>query len=301
MVLRDWVLAALELIVGIFIRFYLWVIPLLLLQPIDLLDKLGIHIVIPDAAVYALVGLGVLASAADILRNKRETIATLERDADARRVVGTVHMNPGLYPAEEFRIEPEGPVVGITFAALVQLANHGDSTIVYRVQRFEALIEGVVQRLDHAATSFPIPKGEYMMVSGLGSFGPYPLTSAVDSVIVIEVRFSLPNSRSTVIEQRRLEFRSIVYHGTDGMGAKTDIFNPTPGPERYVAANINDDSADWHVESPFPQLEPTPGPHTGIFHYEKGTDPNDAVGLPPGTIKRRRRHRQKADPGEGLG
>jgi hypothetical protein len=269
---------------GILKRFYVWVLPFVFLQPVDALEKVGVNIAIPNEAVLGLAAIGVFASAVDILRDKRRAIDALERDADARRLVGTVHMNPGLYPDEEFRIEPDGDVVGLTLSPIVQLENHGDSTVVYRVQRFEALIEGVVHRLDHAATSFPIPRGEYMMASGLGPFGPYPISGAVDSVLVIEVRFALPNSRSTVVEQRRFEFRSIVHHGGGEMGARTPIFTPTPGPETYVAANINDDAADWQIRSAFPPLEPTPGPHTGIFQFEAGEDPNEQLGLPPGTV-----------------
>lgn len=297
----DWSSAAADLLVGVLKRVWVWVIPLVVLQPIDLVDKLRIPLAIPDSVAYGLVGLGLAVSVVDVIRERRGRIRQMERAADARRVAGSVHMNPALYPVDEYRL-PDGQVVGLTLTPMIQLNNQSDGPVKYRVQRFEALIEGAVHRQDHVTSSFPIPKGEYMVISGLGEFGPYPIGSAVDSVIVLEVRLSLPFSESTVVEQRQFEFRSIVHHAKDRMGARTELFSPTPGPEKLVEASIEDDTAHWQPDRPFTPLEPTPGPHTGIFEVPEGEKPDPTVlGLPADTVMHLDDHEPPGDDGDGHG
>src|SRR4051794_17465240 len=96
-VAREWAIAGLEFVGGILRRFYLWVAPLVILQPIDLLDKLGIDVVIPDEVVYALVGLGLFVSAIDVYKEARDRAGRLTASADAREVAGSLFMEPVVF------------------------------------------------------------------------------------------------------------------------------------------------------------------------------------------------------------
>lgn len=281
MAIRSWLDAAWELLWGILKRFYLWIVPLAFLQPIDLLDKVGVDLVIPDMAVFGLVALGVAASAIDILRGKSHEIAEAAAREDARAIAGVLEFQPYLMGLRAFLNE-----TAFTFQPAVHVVNNSqEQPVRYRLQRFEATIGGDVAMRDHDATSLTLPPKAFMEATCPGEFGPYPVTGVIVCTIVVEFRFGKPFSNSTVVEQMRFSFRGqVTYEPTTHVfGCHPETYSVDPGPEFYVAANIDDESADWTPPNRFPPLEPGPE-GTGVFY--SGDDPEIIRSLPANAVRR---------------
>jgi hypothetical protein len=212
-------------------------------------------------------------------------VAELEGEEDARLVAGQVELAPVLM-VEDVTYMPNGNPIGITFRAGVHVQNRSTSGLRYRVQRFDARLEGHNQIQGDSGSSFPISPGDYMQGVGPRGFGPHAIGGFIDGEFVVEIRIARPFSKSTVIEQRRFTFMAQVYDDGPGGGRGVHMghFSAEAGPEIYVRANIDDPDAAWSIVGALPAPAPTDGPMRTVAQLGPGQTSNDAFGLPPGTI-----------------
>lgn len=114
-------------------HFYLWTLPLVLLQPIDVLDRLGLHLVIPDEAVYVLVAGGVFLSVVDAFHGNRLQIRDLAERESARSIVGMLYVEPGVGVDQV-------TATTSTLQPYLRFNNRSDRPITYRVDAMSAIL-----------------------------------------------------------------------------------------------------------------------------------------------------------------
>jgi hypothetical protein len=278
---RSWLAAAGDLGWGMLKRFYLWLYPFFFAQPVDILSRIGVHIVIPNEVIYALVAVGLFVSAVDVLHGHRTRLADAIDREDARAIVGTVEMTPLMIPADA------DDLLGVRFRPHVRLENKGTVAVVYSVQRFDVAIQRYSRVVEHASdapidlaesrlafqpetaslpaptTIYTVAPHAYMDANGPPHiFGPYQgMGNPIDVVIEIEVRLARPFANSTVVEHRRFTFRAFIHNerpkkGDARIGAATTGYSAEQEAPLYVRANIANESADWSF--PKRSLGPVP-------------------------------------------
>jgi hypothetical protein len=196
----DLVRASTELFIGIARRFYVWVVPLLLLQPFALARRLGIGVQVPEAAYWILLSFGLAISAADTFRISQARIRKLEEESAARRVVGSLRVEP-FAGADVDRATPN--------AAVVQLAGRVSNTspqaITYRICGMTATISGRATNPMTGTTKLTLDAGGHMDYY-MDRVHQLPVRTAIPVQLVIEYEYGLPLAESVAREIKTFVF-----------------------------------------------------------------------------------------------
>jgi hypothetical protein len=218
--MQDWPGSAWALLGGILRRVYFWVLPFVFLQPIDLLEKVGIRLVIPDQVVYGLVGLGVFASAVDVVREQRAKVRDFEQLSDARQVAGSLFMEPAMaaHPDDD---EPESAIVHPN----IRVHNRSQRAISHRVLALTCSINGEqLDPMDADDTPTTIPPTDNMESSGFIA-GPYTVGTRLEIQLDVQIDYGLPWAEPSVLERKVFGFYATI-----------------TAPDKYTAS-------DWSLET----------------------------------------------------
>jgi hypothetical protein len=202
-VVRDWLLAGWEFIWGILRHFYLWVAPFVILQPIDLLEKLGFQVVIPDEVVYGLVGVGLFVSAIDVFKASRDRAASLAASAHAREVAGSLFMEPVMFADVDAASPNQAQVQGG-----IRIHNRGARAVQYTVLERVVTINGAKSEVGPTAPLTLSPSDN--MDERAGVMGPFPVNADLSVVVMIRYAYGQLFSRSITEEQKTFTFRARV-------------------------------------------------------------------------------------------
>jgi hypothetical protein len=209
---RDWLIAAWEFIWGILRHFYVWVAPFVILQPIDLLDKLGLHLVIPNDVVYGLVALGLFVSAIDVFKASRDRVASLAADAHAREVAGSVFMEPAVFAYVDAASPNQAQVQGA-----VRIHNRGSRAVQYTVLERVVTINGVTTEAGPTTPLTLSPSDN--MDERSETIGPFPVNADLPVTVMIRYAYGQLFSRSLTEEQKTFTFHARVDgHGSVSVG-----------------------------------------------------------------------------------
>jgi hypothetical protein len=215
----QWLEAVWVLLSGILRRVYFWVLPFVFLQPIDLFQKFGIQLVIPDQVVYGLVGLGVFASAVDVVREHRAKLSEYEQESDARQVAGNVFVEP-IMSAHPDRDKP-------TMAMLhpqIRVHNRSQRAITHRVLALSCTVNGErLPSMDEDELPTTIPPTDHMDTSGFIS-GPYAVGTDLEVLLDFQFEYGFPWAPPAVVEQKVFTFLATI-----------------TAPDKYLAS-------DWSLE-----------------------------------------------------
>lgn len=201
---HEWTSASWELAWGIVKRFYLWILPLVFLQPLDLLDKLGIEIVIPDTGVYVLVAVGLLVSAVDIVRISRSEGARLSAQSHAREVAGSLFTEPGLTAS----VDADAPR-NAAVQPFVRVHNRGNRPVQYSVVEVSATIDGRALPSVGPTTIVTLSPGDHMDYR-IPVTGPYAIDADLRLTLTIRYVFGLLFSSSVAEEEKTYTFSAHV-------------------------------------------------------------------------------------------
>ena len=193
---REWVRSAGSLVWAIGTHFYLWTLPLILLQPIDVLDKLGIRLVIPDGAVYGLVAAGVFISAVDAFHKTRGQVRDLAEQSNARSVIGNLYVEP------TFGVDP-GPNTSAV-QLMLRFNNRSNRPLIYRVATWSEVLGSDASELLSDPRPLTVAPLTYMDFRGRR----YPEVvngQTLAMKITCVYRFGLPLSASVVKMTQRFE------------------------------------------------------------------------------------------------
>ena len=238
----EWLKSAGSLAWGIGRHFYLWVLPLLLLQPIDILDKLGVHLEIPDVAVYALVAAGLFVSAVDAFHQVRLRASDLEESESARLIVGLLAVSPWV----------AADLSGLTVATLqpcLRFTNASDRPLIYRVDAMGAVLGRDAS--PPQGNPQPMTLAPHTSMDYRGTTVPNPGDSAsLDLKVNCEYRYGMPLSRSVV--KMVQTFEAVVDVGANG----AVVISPyTVSNEPATFETVDDKHGLWSAARPGPLLK----------------------------------------------
>jgi len=192
---HDWLNAAWEFGWGILRHFYVWVAPFVILQPIDLLERLGVHLVIPNEVLYGLVALGLFVSAIDVFKASRDRAASLAAAAHAGEVAGSLFMEPTVFADVDSATPHEAKVQGA-----VRIHNRGTRPVQYTVLERVVSINGVKTE-GGPTTPLTLSPSDNMDERG-EVMGPFPVNVDLSITMMIRYAYGQLFSRSITEEQR---------------------------------------------------------------------------------------------------
>jgi hypothetical protein len=196
----DWPGSTWALLGGILKRVYFWVLPFVFLQPVDLLEKVGVDLVIPDQVVYGLVALGVFASGVDVVREQRAKVRGFEQLSDARQVAGSLFVEPMMAAHSDRKnrqalIHPQ-----------IRVHNRSQRAIAFRMVALTCSVDGKgLEPMEEDETPTTISPTDYMDTSGFVA-GPYAVGTRLEIRLDLQVEYGLPWAQPSVLESKVFTF-----------------------------------------------------------------------------------------------